>query len=116
VKEKCESKYEADDSSDELLDSSSSESDASAATDSLAAITVTLRTLHPDTKYMAPDPSVGKKAEFFLMGVADARTMVRSMSPPGVGGYDSRRKLMADAALNAVQLPGRCHTGQDKQS
>jgi hypothetical protein len=82
---------------------------------------------HPDTQYLAPDPSVGKKAEFFSIGVADARTMVRSMSPPRPGVAYSRScvlvltgvfkflllflaKLMADAVLDAVQLPGRCHT------
>jgi hypothetical protein len=41
--------------------------------------------------------------------------MVRSgMSPSGIG-YDRRSNLMVvdAAALDAVQLPGRCHTGQD---
>jgi hypothetical protein len=67
---------------------------------------------HPATEYMAPDPSMGKSKEFFKMTVADAKTMVNAMSPPGVPDYETR-KLLAGATLDAVQLPGRCGTATE---
>jgi hypothetical protein len=64
---------------------------------------------HPSTEYMTPDPSMGKPTEYFNMTVADEKTMIRAMSPPGVTD-SSTRKLLAGATLDAVQLPGRCST------
>jgi hypothetical protein len=60
---------------------------------------------------MTPDPSMGKEEKFFSMETADIRSMVITMSPPDVD-FD-RGKLMADAAFDAVQLPGRCSAGKE---
>jgi hypothetical protein len=65
---------------------------------------------YPPTEYMAPDPSVGKKKEFFKMEVSDAKTMTNAMSPPDVQDYKTQ-ELLAGATLDAVQLPGRYGSG-----
>ena len=62
----------------------------------------------PPLEMSAPDPSIGNSKELFKMTLADDRTMCKKLSPPGL---DSRTmKELADATLDAVQLPGMSPT------
>jgi hypothetical protein len=60
---------------------------------------------------MSPDKSIGKKEEFFEMETADVVSMIKSMTPPDIN-FDMGKK-MAEAAFDAVQLPGRCSAGRE---
>jgi hypothetical protein len=58
----------------------------------------------PPLEITAPDPSLGNNKELFKMSLADDRTMTAKMSPPGLDGRTM--KELADATLDAIQLPG----------
>jgi hypothetical protein len=58
---------------------------------------------------MVLDPSMGKTKEFFGMKVTNDKGMMEAMSPNSVD-VQATKKLLAGATLDAVQLPGRCHT------
>jgi hypothetical protein len=98
-------------SSEDSLDSSSSESEASSTEERPRRGRAHQKFLHPSIAYLVPDPSMGEDEKFFLMETADIRSMVIAMSPPDVDF--ARSKMMAAAAFDAVQLPGRCSTGKE---
>ena len=52
----------------------------------------------------APDPSLGKSKELFNMTLADEHAMCAKLSPPGLDL--KTMKELAEATLDAVQLPG----------
>jgi hypothetical protein len=54
---------------------------------------------------IAPDPSIGKPKEFFGMTFEDEPSMRLAMSPQGID--KKTQKVLADATLDAIQLPGR---------
>ena len=58
----------------------------------------------PPLEMTAPDPSMGNSKELFKMALADDRTMTTKMSPPGLDA--KMMKELADATLDAIQLPG----------
>ena len=58
----------------------------------------------PPLEITAPDPSIGNSKALFGMMLSDERTMCMKLSPPGL---DSKTmKELADATLDAIQLPG----------
>jgi hypothetical protein len=58
----------------------------------------------PPIELTAPDPSTGNAKELFRMTIAGDQQMAEKLSPPGL---DARtREALADATMDAVQLPG----------
>ena len=58
----------------------------------------------PPIELTAPDPSTGNAKELFRMTIAGDQQMAAKLSPPGL---DARtREALADATMDAVQLPG----------
>ena len=62
----------------------------------------------PPLEISAPDPSLGKSKELFNMTLADERAMCVKLSPPGLD--PKTMKELAEATLDAVQLPGMSPT------
>jgi hypothetical protein len=63
----------------------------------------------PPLALTAPDPSTGNAKELFRMTLAGDKQMVEKLSPPGL---DTKTKeAMADATLDAIQLPGTSMEG-----
>jgi hypothetical protein len=62
----------------------------------------------PPLEITAPDPSTGNSKELFKMTLGGDQHMIEKLSPPGL---DVRtREALADATLDAIQLPGMSHS------
>jgi hypothetical protein len=59
---------------------------------------------YPPLALTAPDPSTGNSKELFKMTLASDKQMTEKLSPPGLDA--KMREALADATLDAVQLPG----------
>ena len=59
---------------------------------------------YPPLALTAPDPSTGNSKELFKMTLASDKQMTEKLSPPGLDA--KTREALADATLDAVQLPG----------
>jgi len=59
---------------------------------------------YPPVELGAPDPSIGNPKELFKMTIEGDQRMTEKLSPPGVDA--KTMKALADATLDAIQLPG----------
>jgi hypothetical protein len=59
---------------------------------------------YPPLALTAPDPSTGNSKELFKMTLASDKQMTEKLSPPGLNA--KTREAIADATLDAIQLPG----------
>ena len=99
------------DSSEGSSDPSSIESDTSSVEARPCQRPSRKKTSYPSKEYMGPDKSIGQEEQFFEMETADVRSMVTAMTPPAIA-FDMGKR-MAEAAFDAVQLPGRCSAGKE---
>jgi hypothetical protein len=53
---------------------------------------------------MAPDQSTGNAKELFRITIAGDQQMIKKLSPPGLD--TQTREALADAMMDAIQLPG----------